>query len=269
MIGAMLLEDKTAIVTGAGSGIGRASAIRFAEEGAAVVVADIRLARAQETADMITGTGGRAVAAEVDVRRADQVEAMVNAAVENFGGLHALFNNAGTIRPGNAVQLSEEDWALVMDTNVTSIFLGAKYAVPVMADGGGGSIISTASVSGLAGDPSSIVYCASKAAVINLTRAMAVDHARQSIRVNCICPGAIDTPPVGRMLAAEGAREAAGRSHLLGRIGEPEEIAAAAVWLASEESSFITGQALVVDGGLTAQSHIRSLGDPRPARMRS
>jgi len=194
---------------------------------------------------------------------------MVNAAVENFGGLHALFNNAGTIRPGNAVQLSEEDWALVMDTNVTSIFLGAKYAVPVMADGGGGSIISTASVSGLAGDPSSIVYCASKAAVINLTRAMAVDHARQSIRVNCICPGAIDTPPVGRMLAAEGAREAAGRSHLLGRIGEPEEIAAAAVWLASEESSFITGQALVVDGGLTAQSHIRSLGDPRPARMRS
>lgn len=268
MIGAMLLDGKTAIVTGAGSGIGRASAIRFAEEGAAVVAADIRLARAQETADMITGAGGRAVACEVDVRRADQNEAMVNVAVENFGGLHALFANAGTIRPGNAVQLSEDDWNLVMATNVTSIFLAAKYAVPVMADGGGGSFLSTASVSGLRGDPASIVYCASKAAVINLTRALAVDHARQAIRVNCICPGAIDTPPVGRMLSAEGAREAAGRSHLLGRIGEPEEIAATAVWLASDESSFITGQALVVDGGLTAQSQIRGMGDPRPAQRR-
>jgi NAD(P)-dependent dehydrogenase (short-subunit alcohol dehydrogenase family) len=264
----MLLGDKTAIVTGAGSGIGRASAIRFAAEGAAVVVADIRLGRAQETAELITGAGGRAVAVEVDVRRGDQVERMVGTAVEHFGGLHSLFNNAGTIRPGNAVRLSEDDWNLVMDTNVTSVFLGAKYAVPVMAQGGGGTIISTASVSGLAGDPSSIVYCASKAAVINLTRALAVDHAAQAIRVNCICPGAIDTPPVGRMLSSEGAREATGRAHLLGRIGEPEEIAAAAVWLASDESSFITGQALVVDGGLTAQSHIRSLGDPRPDRLR-
>ena len=266
IIAAMLLGGKTAIVTGAGSGIGRASAIRFAQEGAAVVVADVRLGRAQETAETITDAGGQALAVEVDVRKAAEVEAMVAAAVERFGGLHALFNNAGTIRPGNALQLSEDDWRLVMDTNVTSVFLGAKYAVPAMTDGG--AIISTASVSGLAGDPSSIVYGASKAAVINLTRCLAVDHARQRIRVNCICPGAIDTPPVGRMLSAEGAREAAGRTHLLGRIGRPEEIAAAAVWLASDEASFITGQALVVDGGLTAQSHLRNMGDPRPQQRR-
>jgi NAD(P)-dependent dehydrogenase (short-subunit alcohol dehydrogenase family) len=263
----MLLDGKSAIVTGAGSGIGRASAIRFAEEGAAVVVADVRLAKAAETAEMIKGSGGQAVAVEADVRRADEVERMIGAAVENFGGLQVLFNNAGTIRPGNAVQLAEEDWHLVMDTNVTSVYLGAKYAVPVMTEGG--SIISTASVSGLAGDPSSIVYGASKAAVVNLTRCLAVDHARQGIRVNCICPGAIDTPPVGRMLSGEGAREAAGRTHLLGRIGRPEEIAAAAVWLASDEASFITGQALVVDGGLTAQSHLRNMGDPRPAHRRA
>jgi NAD(P)-dependent dehydrogenase (short-subunit alcohol dehydrogenase family) len=260
----MLLGEKTAIVTGAGSGIGRASAIRFAEEGAAVVVADIRLGRAQETADAITGAGGRAHAVEVDVRDAAQVEAMVNAALEHFGSLHVLFNNAGTIRPGNAVQLSEDDWRIVWETNVTSVFLGAKYGVPAMTDGG--SIISTASVSGMAGDPASVAYGASKAAVINLTRCLAVDHARQGIRVNCICPGAIDTPPVGRMLSAEGAREAAGRTHLLGRIGQPEEIAAAAVWLGSDESSFVTGQAIVVDGGLTAQSHLRNMGDPRPQR---
>jgi NAD(P)-dependent dehydrogenase (short-subunit alcohol dehydrogenase family) len=263
----MLLGGKTAIVTGAGSGIGRASAIRFAEEGAAVVVADIRLARAQETAEAITDAKGQAHAVEADVRNASDVEAMVNAALEHFGGLHVLFNNAGTIRPGNAVQLSEEDWRIVWETNVTSVFLGAKYGVPAMS--GGGSIISTASVSGMAGDPASIAYGASKAAVINLTRCLAVDHARQGIRVNCICPGAIDTPPVGRMLAAEGAREAAGRTHLLGRIGQPDEIAAAAVWLASDQSSFVTGQAIVVDGGLTAQSHLRNMGDPRPQRRNS
>jgi NAD(P)-dependent dehydrogenase (short-subunit alcohol dehydrogenase family) len=195
-------------------------------------------------------------------------ERMVATALDAFGGLDALFNNAGTIRPGTAVKLSEDDWDLVMAVNVRSVFLGAKHAVPVMAERGGGTIVSTASVSGLGGDPGSVVYSASKAAVINLTRSLAVDHARQQIRVNCICPGAIDTPPVGRMLNDPEARQRSEKAHLLGRIGEPSEIAAAAAWLLSSEASFVTGEALVVDGGLTAQSHMRGMNDPRPAHLR-
>lgn len=265
----MLLEGKTAIVTGAGSGIGRASALRFADEGAAVVAADVREAKVEEVAAEIRDRGGRAVACGADVRSAADNERMVSDAVKAFGSVQAFFANAGTIRPGTAVELPEADWDLVMDVNVKSVFLAAKYVVPVMADGGGGAFVATASVSGLAGDPASIVYSASKAAVINLTRALAVDHARQGIRVNCICPGAIDTPPVGRMLAGEGARERVGAHHLLGRIGRPEEIAAAAVWLCSDEASFVTGQALVVDGGLTAKSRLSGMGDPRPEHLRA
>jgi meso-butanediol dehydrogenase / (S,S)-butanediol dehydrogenase / diacetyl reductase len=265
----MLLQDKIAIVTGAGSGIGRASAIRFAAEGAAVVAADIRLGKAGETVELIEGAGGNAIACQVDVASSPDVARMVATAVETFGTLDALFNNAGTIRPGTAVDLAVEDWDLVMAVNVRSVFLGAKHAVPVMAGNGGGAIVSTASVSGLLGDPSSVVYSASKAAVINLTRSLAVDHARQNIRVNCICPGAIDTPPVGRMLNDPEIRQRSEKAHLLGRIGEASEIAAAAAWLLSPESSFVTGEALVVDGGLTAQSHMRGMNDPRPAHLRS
>jgi NAD(P)-dependent dehydrogenase (short-subunit alcohol dehydrogenase family) len=265
----MLLSGKVAIVTGAGSGIGRASALRIAAEGASVVAADIRARKADETVELIQHEGGQAVACQVDVANSADVERMVATAVEAFGRLDALFNNAGTIRPGSAVELSEEDWDLVMAVNVKSVFLGAKHAVPVMADGGGGAIVSTASVSGLLGDPGSVVYSASKAAVINLTRSLAVDHARQNIRVNCICPGAIDTPPVSRMLSDPQTRQRSERAHLLGRIGLPSEIAAAAAWLLSSEASFVTGQALVVDGGLTSQSHIRGMGDPRPEHLRA
>ena len=207
---AMLLEGKVAIVTGAGSGIGRASALRFAEEGAAVVVADIRGPKCDETVAMIAEAGGTAATCQVDVADHDSVAAMVAFAVERFGGLDALFNNAGTIRPGSAVNLSVEDWDLVMAVNVRSVFLGAKHAVPAMAERGGGTIVSTASVSGMAGDGASVVYGASKAAVINLTRCLAVDHAKQGIRVNCICPGAIETPPIGRMLADPAARDGHG-----------------------------------------------------------
>ncbi|MCU1503508.1 MAG: short-chain dehydrogenase/reductase [Ilumatobacteraceae bacterium] len=265
----MLLSGKVAIVTGAGSGIGRASALRFAAEGASVVAADIRGPKVDETVALIERDGGVAAACQADVASGTDVERMVAFAVESFGGLDALFCNAGTIRPGTAVTLSEKDWDLVMAVNVRSVFLGAKYAVPALVARGGGTIVSTASVSGLAGDASSVAYSASKAAVINLTRSLAVDHARQNIRVNCICPGAIDTPPVGRMLSDPEIRRRSERAHPLGRIGQPEEIAAAAVWLSSSESSFVTGQAIVVDGGLSAQSHLQGMADPRPTHLRA
>jgi len=264
----MLLGGKVAIVTGAGSGIGRASALRFAAEGAAVVAADIRGPKVDETVAMIERDGGTAAPCQANVADASDVERMVAVAVETYGHLDALFNNAGTLRPGTAVDLSVEDWDLVMAVNVRSVFLGAKYAVPALVARGGGTIVSTASVSGLEGDRASVVYSASKAAVINLTRALSVDHAEAGIRVNCICPGAIDTPPVGRMLNDPDARRRSEHAHPLGRLGRPEEIAAAAVWLSSDESSFVTGQAIVVDGGLTAQSHLRGMGDPRPAHLR-
>ena len=264
----MLLRGKVAIVTGAGSGIGRASALRFAAEGASVVAVDIRGPKVDETVAMIERDGGTAVPCQANVAEAADAERMVAVAVNTFGGLDALFNNAGTLRPGTAVDLSVADWDLVMAVNVRSVFLGAKFAVPALVARGGGTIVSTASVSGLEGDRASVVYSASKAAVINLTRALSVDHASQQIRVNCICPGAIDTPPVGRMLGDPEARRRSEQAHPLGRIGRPEEIAAAAVWLSSDESSFVTGQAIVVDGGLTAQSHLRGMGDPRPAHLR-
>ena len=264
----MLLENKIAIVTGAGSGIGAASAQRFALEGAAVVVADIRVHKARETVDVITDAGGQAIAVEVDVADAASVAAMVEAATTNFGGLDVLFSNAGTLRPGTAVELSVEDWDLVMGVNVRSVFLGAKYAVPAMERRGGGSIINTASVSGLHGDGGAVVYAASKAAVINLTRALSTDHAPAGIRVNAICPGTIETPPVQRMMQHPGTLQLNLDAHALGRLGRPDEIAAAAVWLASDESSFVTGEALVVDGGLHARSPLGRLVDPRPAHKR-
>ncbi|MFT7648886.1 MAG: NAD(P)-dependent dehydrogenase (short-subunit alcohol dehydrogenase family) [Candidatus Poriferisodalaceae bacterium] len=263
-----LLENKIAIVTGAGSGIGAASALRFAAEGAAVAVADVRLRKAEETATAINNAGGVAIAVEVDVSDASAVEAMMNTTVERFGRLDVLFNNAGTLRPGSAVELSVEDWDLVMAVNVRSVFLGAKYAVPLMEANGGGSIVNTASISGLHGDGGAVVYAASKAAVINLTRALSTDHARDGIRVNAICPGTIETPPVQRMMADPASLEVNLRAHAIGRLGQPSEIANAAVWLASDEASFVTGEAIVVDGGLRAQSPLGRLADPRPPHKR-
>jgi len=261
-----LLQNKVAVVTGAGSGIGAASAIRFAREGARVLVADIRLHKAERTVAEIVGMGGEAIAIGVDVANAESVASMIARCVEYFGRIDVLFNNAGTLRPGSAVDLSVEDWDFVMGVNVRSVFLGAKYAVPHMEAQGGGSIINTASISGLHGDGGAVVYAASKAAVINLTRAMSTDHAPQGIRVNAICPGTIATPPVQRMMANPLALEVNLQAHALGRLGQPEEIANAAVWLASDESSFVTGEAIVVDGGLRAKSPLGRMGDPRPGR---
>jgi NAD(P)-dependent dehydrogenase (short-subunit alcohol dehydrogenase family) len=264
----MLLKDTVAVITGAGSGIGAASAQRFAMEGAAVVAADIRLRKAEHVATGIVEAGGTAIAREVDVADADSVCELIDECVRHYGRLDVLFNNAGTLRPGTAVELSVADWDFVMAVNVRSVFLGAKFAVPHMENQGGGSIINTASVSGLRGDMGAVCYSASKAAVINLTRALSSDHAPRGVRVNAICPGTIETPPVERMLAEPSVREFYQRAHALGRLGRPEEIANAAVWLASDESSFVTGEALVVDGGWNARSPVGRLPDPRPAHLR-
>ena len=264
----MLLENKIAIVTGAASGIGAASARRFAAEGASVLAVDIRRDRVDGVVEEIIEAGGEAHGFRADVSQPDDVEAMVAAAVERWGGLDVLFNNAGTLRPGTAVELEPKDWDLVMNVNVRSVYLGAKYAVPVMESRGSGSIINTASVSGLHGDGGSVVYAASKAAVINLTRALSTDHAPAGVRVNAICPGTIQTPPVQRMMSDPAILERNINAHALRRLGHPGEIASVAVWLASEESSFVTGEAIVVDGGLRAQSPLGRLADPRPAHLR-
>jgi NAD(P)-dependent dehydrogenase (short-subunit alcohol dehydrogenase family) len=233
------LAGKVALITGAASGIGRAAAMLFAREGAAVAVTDIN-------------KRGEDVSQAPDCRR------VVERTLREFGGIHVLFNNAGIMRRASVVELSEEDWDRVMLVNVKSIFLMSRQVIPIMAKAGGGSIINTASGWGIAGGPRAAVYCASKGAVVLLTKAMAIDHGPQNIRVNCICPGDTDTGMLrneARQLGEQEDRflaEAARRP--LGRIGKPEEIAQAALYLASDAASFVTGTALVVDGGGLAGS---------------
>lgn len=247
------LKDRVAMVTGGGSGIGRATALLLAQEGAAVVLVDINAAAGEETAAQISAAGGKSIFLHANVAKAEDCERAVQSAVEQFGRLDVLFNNAGIIRRANVVTTTEEEWDRVMAVNVKSIFLMSKYAVPVMERQGGGSIINTGSGWGLKGGGNAISYCASKGAVVNMTRGMAIDHGPQNIRVNCICPGDTDTPmlrgeanqlgqPVGEFM-----EEAAARP--LGRYAQPVEIAQAVLWLASDASSYVTGAALVVDGG--------------------
>ena len=216
----------------------------------------------------INELGGHAIALEVDVAVPESISHLIQETVEQFGRLDVMFNNAGTLKPGTVVELDVDDWDFVMGVNVRSVFLGGKYAIPAMKQSGGGSIINTASISGLHGDGGAVVYAASKAAVINLTRAMSTDHAAEGIRVNAICPGTIETPPVQRMMANAEALATNLEAHAVGRLGRPEEIANAALWLASDESSFVSGEALVVDGGLRAKSPLGRLADPRPSHLR-
>lgn len=251
------LTDKVAIITGGASGIGAESARVFAAQGARVVVADINTTGAQAIATEINEGGGQSLGVTADVRDPKQVEEMVGATLARFGRLDILFANAGVSGHGTVVDLSLEQFDALIAVNLRGPFLCSKHAVPPMAATGGGSIIFTASELALVGSPESPAYCASKAGLIGMARAMALDHAQQGIRVNCICPGAVYTPMLrASFQAAPDPQEDEAdiiRRMPLGRIGTVEEIAKAALFLASDESSFMTGTALVVDGGWTAR----------------
>jgi NAD(P)-dependent dehydrogenase (short-subunit alcohol dehydrogenase family) len=253
----MRLKDKIAIITGAGSGIGRATAKIFAQEGAKVVASDIFTEGCQETVSIIKSTGGEAIMVKADVSKADQVQAMVKATLETFGQINIIFNNAGIELNALITETSEEDWDRIINTNLKGIFLCSKYVIPEMIKVGGGSIINTASVAGLVGFNNLGAYNASKGGVITLTKNVAIDYGQYNIRVNCICPGAIETSMMERLFEIWGGDPEAIRQqfvalHPIGRLGKPEDIAYAALYLASDESSFVTGSALLVDGGYTA-----------------
>jgi NAD(P)-dependent dehydrogenase (short-subunit alcohol dehydrogenase family) len=250
------LADKVAIITGAGSGIGRATAQLFAREGARVVVAEINAETGAETARRIVAAGGVASAIPTDVTESADIQRMIAFAVETYGALHILMNNACWSRALPAVELAEEDWERTIAACLRSVYLGAKYAIPHMIAAGGGSIINISSVNGLITNPGFSAYSAAKAGVLGLTRNLALDYGRQGIRVNAICPGFIasNERSLARLEADPLERRAMIETQVLDRWGRPEDIASAALFLASDESSFMTGATLVVDGGLTIQS---------------
>jgi NAD(P)-dependent dehydrogenase (short-subunit alcohol dehydrogenase family) len=252
------LNGKVALITGGASGIGRATALLFAREGASVAIADLNQQAGDAVVQEIVHRGGRGFFQTTDVTKLADCERVVAKTLRELGGIHVLFNNAGIIRRATVLELNEKDWDRVMAVNAKSIFLMSRQVIPIMETAGGGSIINMASGWGLVAGPKAAVYCASKGAVVLLTKAMAIDHGPYSIRVNCICPGDTDTTmlrdeaqqlgeSIERFLEESTRRP-------LGRLGRPEEIAQAALYLASDAASFVTGAALVVDGGGLAGS---------------
>ena len=254
VLDAFSLTGKSAIVTGAGSGIGRAIALAFAEAGAAVGCADIDTMAATATRETIAAAGGRALALACDVSREADTAAAATATTEAFGAIHVLVNAAAATDPnGTVLDLARADWDRVFAVNVTGAFLMSRAVLPAMIAAGGGSIIHIASQLGRVGGPARAVYCATKGALIQLAKAMAIDHAAQNVRVNTLSPGAVETQRlVHRYGDMATARREGGPKHLLMRLGQPDEIARAALFLASDASSFVTGSDLLVDGGYTA-----------------
>lgn len=253
----MKLNQRVAVITGAGSGIGRAMALQFSREGAHILAADVNQTAVEVTASEIVGTGGKCETCVVDVTSPEQVRRMVDVALQAYDRIDILCNNAGIGSTTDVVACEPDEWDRVMAVNVKSVFLGCKYVIPHMLEQGGGVIVNTASVAGMVGLPKRAVYSASKGAVIALTRQVAIEYVEQNIRVNCICPGTVDSPWVGRLLDQsddpQAARAALVARQPMGRLGTPEEIAAAALYLASDDAAFITGTGLVIDGGLTAR----------------
>jgi NAD(P)-dependent dehydrogenase (short-subunit alcohol dehydrogenase family) len=254
----MKLQGKVALVTGGASGIGRATALLFAAEGAAVVVCDVDGNKGQEVVETIRQRGGRAEFVQADVSKAVDAERAVALATRVFGGLDCLVNNAGVCITGSTQDTEESVWDKVLSVNLKSVWLCAKYAIGAMRKRGKGAIVNIGSTASLVGLPDLAAYCASKGGVANLTRAMALDTARFGIRVNCVCPGHINTPLASGFVNAQAdpqafVQEFIVKSHPLGRMGEPEEVARAALFLCSDDSSFVTGAVLAVDGGYTAR----------------
>ncbi len=250
------LEGKVALVTGGGSGIGRASALAFARDGAKVVIADIDVGGGEATVQMIKEGGGEAALVHADVSKAAQVQGMVDRIVGLYGRLDCAFNNAGISTETNAwtADCSEEDWDRVIGINLKGVWLCMKSEIPQMLKQGGGAIVNTASVAGLVGIRSRSAYVASKHAVVGLTKSAALEYAESGIRVNAVCPGYTRTPLVQSVIDHDPEHETrAVARQPLGRLGRPEEIAAAVVWLSSDAASFVTGHTMLVDGGFVAQ----------------
>ena len=251
----MRLAGKVALVTGAGSGIGRATALLFAREGAKVLVVDVNTAAGKETVEQIAATGVQAAFAHADVSKAADCAAMVQAAEKNFGKLNVLFNNAGISHADDddAVKTSEEVWDLTMAINLKSVFLGCKYGIPALRRAGGGSVINTASfVAHLGAATPQLAYTASKGGVLAMSRELAAVHARENIRVNALSPGPLRTELLMKYLNTDEKKQRRLVHVPMGRFGEAQEIAQAALFLASDESSFMTGSEFLVDGGITA-----------------
>jgi NAD(P)-dependent dehydrogenase (short-subunit alcohol dehydrogenase family) len=249
------LEGRVALVTGAGSGIGRAAALAFVREGAKVVVADVAAEGGKETLRLIEEAGGDGIFVEGNISIAADVRMIVEAAVEHYGRLDCAYNNAGIEGlQAPTAECTEENWDRVLAINLKGTWLCMKHEIPVMLKQGGGVIVNTASVAGLVGFPNIPAYNASKGGVIQLTKTAALEYATQGIRVNAVCPGVIQTPMIDRFLGGSAEAEAQFVAmEPVGRLGLPQEIAEAVVWLCSDAASFVTGHAMVVDGGLVAQ----------------